>query len=93
MTEDNCKKKECMITGENARRSTALNNNKSVLPLPFLLFLQLNCNAAAIYISNKESFLVFIMYFIKLRHLFLSLVCKTLNRKDNCRTCRMTLMF
>ena len=58
MTEDNCKKKECMITGENARRPTAFNSNKSLLPqpLPFLLFLQLKCNAAAIYISNKESF-------------------------------------
>ena len=29
-----------MITGENARRPTAFNSNKSVLPLPFLLFLQ-----------------------------------------------------
>ena len=29
---------------------------------------------------------------MKLRHLFLSWVCKTLIRKDNC-TCRMTLMF
>ena len=45
-----------MITGENARRPTAFNSNKSVLPLPFLLHLQLKCNAAAIYISNKESF-------------------------------------
>jgi len=54
-----------MITGENARRPTAFNSNKSVLPLPFLLLLQLKCNAAAIYISNKESF--FIIYNVILK--------------------------